>query len=50
MVVSAYGSGMERSESEREQFWENLNVCLVGFDENEKVTFLGDLNAKLGER
>ena len=50
VVVSAYGPGMERSESEREQFWENLNVCLAGFDENERVTVLGDLNAKVGER
>ena len=50
VVVSAYGPGMERSESEREQFWESLNVCLAGFNENERVIVLGDLNAKVGDR
>ena len=50
MVVSAYGPGIERSDSEREQVWENLNVFLAGFNENERVTVLGDLNAKVGER
>ena len=50
VVVSAYGPGMERSESEREQFWENINVWLAGFDENERVIVLGDLNAKTGDR
>ena len=50
VVVSAYGPGMERSESKREQFRESLNACLAGFDENERVTVLGDLNAKVGDK
>ena len=50
VIVSVYGPGMERSETERMQFWEGLNECLAGFDESERVIVMGDLNAKVGDR
>ena len=50
MIVSAHGPGMERSESERAQVWESLYACLAGFDENERVTVLVALNAKVGDK
>ena len=34
----------------KENSFGSLNVCLAGFDENERVTVLGDLNAIVGER
>ena len=50
VLVCVYGPGMERSENEREAFWEGLNECLSGFDENERIVILGDMNAKVGDR
>ena len=50
VVVCAYAPGMERSQNEREMFWEQLSACLAGFSENERVIVLGDLNAKVGDR
>ena len=49
VIVGAYGPGMEKSENERETFWEMLNECLSGFRENERIILLGDLNAKVGD-
>ena len=49
VIVSVYGPGMERREDEREQFWESLSECLAGFNENEQVLVLGDMNAKVGD-
>ncbi|MEL7523216.1 MAG: endonuclease/exonuclease/phosphatase family protein, partial [Cyanobacteria bacterium J06553_1] len=50
VIVSVYGPGMEKSENERERFWDNLNECLAGFDEEERIIVLGDMNAKVGDR
>ena len=50
VFVCVYGPGMERSENEREAFWECLNECLSGFNENERIVILGDMNAKVGDR
>ena len=50
VIVGVYGPGMERSENEREVFWESLNECLSTFDDNERIVVLGDLNAKVGDR
>ena len=50
VIVGVYGPGMERSENEREAFWETLNEVLSGFGENERVIVLGDMNAKVGDR
>ena len=49
MFVSAYGPGSEKSEEERERFWEGLNECLSRFRENVNVVVLGDLNARVGD-
>ena len=48
VFVSAYGPGNEKSEREREMFWNKLNECLEGFDVNMNVIVLGDLNARVG--
>ena len=50
VIVSVYGPGMEKNESERESFWQSLNECLSGFGESERLVVLGDLNAKVGDR
>ena len=50
VFVSAYGPGSERSEQERDVFWEELNECLRGFDSNESIVLMGDLNARVGDR
>ena len=50
VIVSVYAPGMEKSENERETFWENLNECLSGFGEGERIIVLGDMNAKVGDR
>ena len=50
VIVGVYAPGMERSENEREAFWETFNECLSGFGENERVIVLGDMNAKVGDR
>ena len=49
VFVSAYGPGSEKSEEERELFWEKLNECLSKFRENVRVVLLGDLNARVGD-
>ena len=49
VFVSAYGPGSEKSEEEREMFWERLNECLSMFRENVRVVVLGDLNARVGD-
>ena len=50
VIVCVYGPGMEKSETERERFWETLNECLSSFGENERIVVLGDMNAKVGNR
>ena len=50
VIVGAYGPGMEKSENERETFWEMLNECLSRFRENKRIVQLGDLNAKVGDQ
>ena len=50
VIVGVYGPGMERSENERDAFWECFNECINGFSENERIVVLGDMNAKVGNR
>ena len=52
VIVGVYGPCMERSENERDAFWECFNECINGFSENESIVVLGDmsLNAKVGNR
>ena len=50
VIVGVYGPGMERSENERDAFWECFSECINGFSENERIVVLGDMNAKVGNR
>ena len=50
VVVSVYAPGMEKKEDERERFWARFSECLAGFESNERVIVLGDMNAKVGDR
>ena len=44
--VSAYGPGCERSEEERDEFWNELTRCVDGLSTRNYVVVLGDLNAR----
>ena len=50
VIVGVYGPGMERSENERDTFWEYFDECMTGFSENERILFLGDMDTKVGNR
>ena len=50
VIVGVYVPGIERSENERDAFWECFNECINGFSENERIVVLGDMNAKVGNR
>ena len=47
--VSAYGPGCERSEEERDEFWNELTRCVDGLSTRNYVVMLGDLNARVGD-
>ena len=47
--VSAYGPGCERSEEERDEFWNELTRCVDGLSTRNYVVVLGDLNARVGD-
>ena len=47
--VSAYRPGCERSEEERDEFWNELTRCEDGLSTRNYVAVLGDLNARMGE-
>ena len=46
--VNAYGPGCERSEEERDEFWNDLTRCVDGLSTRNYVV-LGDLNARVGD-
>ena len=48
-IVSAYGPGSEKTEEEREEFWETLSECVSRFEQREKIVALGDMNARVGD-
>ena len=48
IFVSAYGPGCERSEEERELFWNELTRRVDGLSRRNYVVVLGDLNARVG--
>ena len=50
VVISAYGPGSERNMVERDQFWDSLEGCIAGMDDDVTVVLLGDLNARVGNR
>ena len=47
--VSAYGPGCERSEEEREEFWNELTSCVDSLSTRNYVVVLGDLNARVSD-
>ena len=47
--VSAYGPGYERSEEERDEFWNDLTRCVDGLSTRNYVIVLGDLNARVDD-
>ena len=47
--VSAYGPGCERSEGERDEFWNELTRCVDGLSTRNCVVVLGDLNARVDD-
>ena len=47
--VSAYGPGSERSEEERNMFWNELANCVDDLSRRNYVVVLGDLNARVGD-
>ena len=47
--VSAYGLGCERSEEERDEFWNELTRCVDGLSTRNYVVVLGGLNARVGD-
>ena len=47
--VSAYGPGCERSDEERDEFWNALTRCVDGLSTRNYVVVLGDLNARVGD-
>ena len=47
--VSAYGPGSEKTEEEREGFWNELTECVSSLGRSNNVVVLGDLNARVGD-
>ena len=47
--VSAYEPGCERSEGERDEFWNELTRRVDGLSTRNYVVVLGDLNARVGD-
>ena len=47
--VSAYGLACERSEEERDEFWNELTKCVDGLSTRNYVVVLGELNAGVGD-
>ena len=50
VFVSAYGPGSERTEEERNEFWNDLTNCVEDLSRRNCVIVLGDLNARVGDR
>jgi len=48
VFVGVYAPGSEKSEEERESFWNELTECLRDLGTNVKVVILGDMNARVG--
>ena len=48
-ISKKYGPGCERSEEERDEFWNELTRCVDGLSTRNYVVVLGDLNARVGD-
>ena len=44
-VIVVYAPGIERSEEERDVFWEELKRCIDVWEDSGKVVIIGDINA-----
>ena len=49
VIVGAYGPGSERKKDERESFWYDLGELVRGFESDEVVCLLADLNSRMGD-
>ena len=49
-VIAVYVPRMERSEEERDVFWEELKGSIDVCEDRGKVVIIGDMNAKVGDR
>ena len=49
VFVIANWPGCERSEEERDEFWNELTRCVDGMSTRNYVVVLGDLNARVGD-
>ena len=49
-LIVVYSPGMERSEEERDGFWEELKGCIEVCEDREKVVIIGYMNARVGDR
>ena len=47
-IMSVYGPTMQRSQEEKEQFYEQLGECVENV-RNDRIVVLRDLNARVGE-
>ena len=47
-LISVYGPTMQRTQEEKERFYENLGEC-VDDAKNDSIIILGDLNARVGK-
>ena len=47
-LISVYGPTMQRTQEEKEQFYEQLGDCLEGA-RNDRIVVFGDLNARVGK-
>ena len=47
-LISIYGSTMQRTQEEKERFYENLGEC-AGDAKNGSIIILGNLNARVGK-
>ena len=47
-IVSVYGPTMQRTQEEKEQFYDRLGEC-IEIARNDKIVVLGDLNARVGK-
>ena len=49
VFLSVYGPGAEKSDDERNDFWNAISGCIASFGVNCQVVVLGDLNARVGD-
>ena len=48
-LISVYGPTMQRSQEEKEQFYEKLRDCIDN-EKEDNIIIIGDLNARVGKK